>query len=174
MYFKVLFIMKITISFQFPQNLRQQLMLNLVKWVSPLYVFLFKRGKKTWQENRQSLLARKKDSFGFAIGSFLQKNEIELMPHLESHDVYHVVSGYPATVQGEAELIFFILGNGKKSFFTLGSAALAVILMPEWWEIYRKAFKRGKKCNYFVYEDFEKCLDMPFETIKKQIFPFGE
>lgn len=160
--------MKLSISYTPPQGLRQNLMMNLVKWVSPLYVFLFKQNCNVWQENRQTLLARQADSFGFALGHFLEKNEIDLMPHVESHDAYHLISGYPITVQGETELIFFILGNGKRSLFTLGSAFLAFILMPEWWGLYVKSYQRGKSFGYFVHEDFEQWLDLPMQEVYRR------
>lgn len=149
---------------------RAELMPTLVTKYSPLYRNLFKRRQKVWEENCQSLLAREKDSLGFALGHFLQKNGLTLMPKLETHDVYHVITGYPIDVQSEAELLFFILGNGKRSLFTLASTLLALFLMPEWWGIYWKSYQKGRKVTSFVNENLQEWLDKPLSEVQKHIF----
>ena len=167
---KALFKMNLKYYYQQSQYYRAQLMPALVAQFSPLYAKLFKRNEKIWAENRQSLLAREKDSLGFALGLFLQTNDLHLMPRLETHDVYHVITAYPIDVQSEAELLFFILGNGKRTLFTLGATCLALILMPEWWGIYWQSFLKGRKANSFVNENLVEWLDKPLAEIRAYIF----
>jgi hypothetical protein len=65
---------------------------------------------------------------------------------------------------------FFLIGNGKISPFTVGTAAFAAIMLPEQWRNFKEQYVRGKKARSIAKWDFQVLLSENFYDLKKIIF----
>lgn len=161
--------MKPTHTLSLSLRLRERCMIFLVGITYPVYVRLFRRHRPAWQQDQRSLRYYESGSLGRALGFFLAENDMELMPYLENHDVFHVLLNYDATVLAESEMQFCLLGNGKRSLFVLGTCAIAWLAFPEYWSAFRRAFRRGKQLRRFYHWYFEYLLNESLEDLKQFI-----
>ncbi len=76
---------------------------------------------------------------------FLENKNLKLLPHYAKHDVKHILLQYDTTGEGEVCLQCFMLGNGHLSFPVAATVLYGFITMPEYWKIFVKAYRRGKK-----------------------------
>ena len=80
------------------------------------YARLFKRGKAPWKLSKKDLMNFQKGTLGNALGTFLYRNNFDLIPKLERHDAYHVITNYGTEVENEIALQYFFFGNGTGYF----------------------------------------------------------
>lgn len=126
-------------------NKREKLCAWLFEVTKKPYALLFKRRKDAWSLCSQDLLTFNEGSLGHEVGRFLRFNKIELIDKLESHDVCHVITGMGITVKNEVGMQFFLLGNGKRSFYLFSTIAICLFLLPEYFRYFMQCIKRGNK-----------------------------
>jgi ubiquinone biosynthesis protein Coq4 len=85
------------------------------------------------------------DSLGFELVNFLHRKDLQLLPFYARHDMKHILLQYDTTGEGEVCLQCFMLGNGHISFPVAATVLYGLITMPEYWQSFAKAFRRGKK-----------------------------
>ena len=151
-------------------KLREKLCIWLFECSKIPYAKYFKR-TAAWGLNSTQLLTYPTNSLGHVIGLFLKYNGFEMIPKLERHDAYHVITGYETSVKGEIELQYFLTGNGKRSLYQLASLTLGTLLLPEYYHSYIRAFQRGKTAYPIYTLDLLPSLHIPMRTLKEQIFP---
>ncbi len=152
------------------KKLREILLINLVEHTKPFYVKYFKKDQKAWQQNINTLKRFPQKTFGSSLGLFLEQEGFKLMPKLENHDVLHVLLNYKATVDGEVEMQFFLLGNRKRSWYALFTVIVGVCLVPERLMAFFKEYKKGRRCVNISNWNFEHLLCEPIGLLQKQIF----
>lgn len=81
---------------------------------------------------------------GRDLAGFLDVNNLQLLPFYARHDIKHILLGYETTDEGEGSLQSFMLGNGHFSFPVLATVVYCFFTMPEHWQHFRTAFKRGR------------------------------
>ncbi|MBD3638811.1 MAG: hypothetical protein HUJ25_15770 [Crocinitomicaceae bacterium] len=108
------------------------------------YAFIFKRNKKAWSQTSSQLLQFPEGTLGKKVGEFLRKNQFELLDKLESHDVYHVITGMSTSVKDEVGMQFLLLGNGKRSLYLFSTVSICILLLPEYLKYFMKCYKKGK------------------------------
>lgn len=86
-------------------------------------------------------------SLGKDLVNFLEVKELELLPYYARHDIKHILLGYDTTEQGEGCLQCFMLGNRHISFPVLATVAYCILAMPEYWYLFKAAFKRGRSSD---------------------------
>lgn len=68
---------------------------QLIEWLfnksQKIYTSLFRK-HKAWGLNTNDLLQLPTHSIGFRLGTFLKDNDFELLPKVERHDAYHVIT----------------------------------------------------------------------------------
>jgi len=126
--------------------------------------------KQPWNITRAQLLEYPDDTLGFALGTFLQANEFELIPKVERHDVYHVLTGYGTEVQDEIALQYLCFGNGKRSPYLFGVTILGTLLLPDYWKYYIESYKLGKSCNPFHQFNYLHLLNYSLDELRTIIF----
>jgi hypothetical protein len=84
-------------------------------------------------------------SLGNELFLFLTNNHFKFLPHFETHDAKHVLLDYGISGKDEACMQYFYIGNRHYSVATIFSAIASIILMPEHFFAFRKAFLRGRK-----------------------------
>jgi ubiquinone biosynthesis protein Coq4 len=85
------------------------------------------------------------NTLGRRLVDFLEEKGLELLPYYARHDMKHILLGYDTTDEGEGCLQCFMLGNGHISFPVLATVLYGVLTMPEYWQSFAVAFKRGRK-----------------------------
>jgi ubiquinone biosynthesis protein Coq4 len=83
-------------------------------------------------------------TLGKDLVNFLAVKQLELLPYYARHDIKHVLLGYDTTEEGEGCLQCFMLGNRHVSFPVLATVMYCFIAMPEYWDKFIAAFKRGR------------------------------
>ncbi len=87
------------------------------------------------------------NSMGKDLASFLEKKGLELLPYYAKHDIKHILLDYDTTDDGEVCLQCFMLGNRHLSFPVLATVIYGFMTMPEYWSLFRRAFRRGRGCQ---------------------------
>ncbi len=151
-------------------KIREKLVLNLVKYTTPYYVRWFKKRQESWNQSIESLQKFPQGSLGKSLGNFLEKNNFQLMPKLEDHDVLHVLLGYKTTITGEIKMQFFLLGNRKRSVYALFTAIIGTALIPEKFNAFIKEFSKGRRYAPISKWNFEYLLAEPLDLLQRQVY----
>lgn len=151
-------------------NIREKLCVLLFEKSKIPYAQVFKRKETPWNCNKKSLLKMQQQSLGYHLGKFLQKNNFELIPRLERHDAYHILTGYETDVKNEIALQYLCYGNGKRSKYLYLVMIFGTILNPEHWKYFRDSYRRGKKANQFYHWDFKDYLHSNIRDLRLLVF----
>lgn len=119
-----------------------------------------------WKVGIEDLLQYPKNSLGFEMGDFLLRNNFDLQEKLESHDVFHVLTGTGISVPEEISMQFYLLGNGKRSAYLFSVIFLGTLFFPDYLKLFRNRYRRGKAALPFHQLDFQKLLNQPLDRIK--------
>lgn len=151
------------------KNSRKKLIEWLFEHSQKLYTKLFKK-HKPWCVTRRDLLKYPQNSFGYHLGNFLEEHNFELIAKVERHDAYHTLTGIDTKVEDEIALQCLCYGNGKRSLYLYGAVILGILILPDYLQYYKDAFKIGKSANAFHHYDYSKLLDIDFELFRASIF----
>lgn len=124
-------------------NIRIQIFKSIVGAAPWLAANLLRPRK--WIYNMEDYKNMSEGSLGRAIYEVLIANNLTFIPNGERHDIGHVLLGYEMTVLDEWRMQMFLLGNGKRKFFTIALATAGTLLLPELWFLGKQAFQKGKK-----------------------------
>lgn len=128
------------------------------------------KNKEPWNITSRELVAYPKNSFGNELGAFLNKNGFELIPKVERHDAYHVLTGYGTQVEDEIALQYLCLGNGKMSFYLIGVILIGTLLLPEYANYYLKSHKLGVNSNTFHHFNYKNLLNHSLQELREIVF----
>ncbi|WP_397447403.1 Coq4 family protein [Polaribacter sp. R77954] len=148
--------------------MRKKFIYWLFKHSQSIYIKF--KNNKPWNITSSELLTYPTASFGYHLGVLLDTNGFELLPKVERHDCYHLLTNYGTTVPDEIALQYLCFGNGKRSLYVLGVLFAGTILLPEYYKYYIKSYKLGKNCNPFHHFNYLNLLHFPFQEIKEAIF----
>lgn len=149
--------------------MRKKLIEILFNTSQKLYTKAFKK-HEPWGISKSDLLNHPKNTFGYNLGVFLDKNGFDLIAKVERHDAYHVLTGFGTNVEDEIALQYLCLGNGKRSPYMFGAIFLGTVILPDYLKYYLKAFNIGKNANSFHQFDYKKLLKVDYIDFKKFIF----
>ncbi|SIQ31465.1 hypothetical protein [Maribacter ulvicola] len=144
--------------------MRTTILEKLYNWsVTPYQYF---KKNEAWQFNAEELKKYPSNSLGYHMGKFLTANSFQLQEKLESHDVFHVLTGTGITVPDEISMQFYLMGNGKRSLYLFTVILIGAILYPEYWMYFQSKYSCGKSALPFHQLDFQKLLHQPTARIK--------
>lgn len=150
-------------------SVREKVLLQLLDKTAPVHYHLcYKR--RAWGLSSNDLVKFPEGILGHTLGKFYVTYGFEPYPKGERHDVFHVLLNYSTAVKDEAAMQFFLLGNGKPSLFTCGTAIVSGIFFPTQWAFYYRAFQRGKSARNISAWDFKTLLNENTEVLKQKIF----
>jgi ubiquinone biosynthesis protein Coq4 len=149
---------------------RKQLIIWLFKTSQQTYTKYFKRHKTVWKVTKDSLLNYPIGSLGKHLGEFLKRHNFEILPKLERHDCYHIITGYHSKVEDEIALQYLCFGNGKRSPYLFFVILLGTFILPDYYKYYYKSYKIGKQANMFYQFDYRKLLYTNLSDIQSFIF----
>lgn len=127
----------------------------------------FKKNRIPWNVSMDSLRRYKTDQLGYSYYAFLSKNNLNILPKLETHDMFHVLTNTNTEVKHEIALQFYLLGNGKRSFYQF-MVLLFSIGYIEKLPLFIKAYKKGKQSNPFHHLNYESLLNTNTSAFIKQ------
>ncbi|MES2514682.1 MAG: Coq4 family protein [Bacteroidota bacterium] len=160
---------KIEINYQSETSVRAKVVLWLLEKGVPIHAKLNK-SRIAWNLSSIDLLNYSSGSLGNTLGVFYRKEKFEPIPKAERHDVFHILLGYSTHVIDEAAMQFFLWGNGKPSFFTVGSCVVTAILFPNQFHYFRDAYQKGKRSTSIRNWDFKLLLNEDIHELKNRIF----
>ncbi len=90
---------------------------------------------------------------------------------LPYHDLHHVLTEYPTTWRGEAEIAAWELASGCGRSVTvwlinLGAAALGLVLSPR---ATARAFRRGRRSANLYGRSIEELLSQPVGDVRREL-----
>lgn len=150
-------------------KIRKQFLVFLAHEVALPYLRLVRKSYR-FPYSLKLLQRLPEGSVGKELYTFFFNNDLELMPYYEKHDIKHVVLGYPPSEEGEVSLQCFMLANGHYTFPTLFSVVVGVIIMPEKWKAFRKAWIRGRRTRCLNGTDWFAMIPLPIQQVRAQIF----
>ena len=150
------------------KKFRKKLLIYLAHEVALPYFKLVRKGYD-FPYSIKDLQHFNDGTVGKALYFFFSHNGLELLPHYEKHDVKHVVLGYPPTEEGEVSLQCFMLANGRITAPVIFSVLIGVLLMPDSWSSFRKAWKRGRSVPCLNTLNWFSLIPRPLSDVRKQI-----
>ncbi len=159
----------IDINYQSEKSFRAKAVLWLLETGVPFHARLNKN-RIAWNLTSDDLVNYKKDSLGYSLGLFYKKEKFEPIPKAERHDVFHVLLGYSTNVIDEAAMQFFLWGNGKPSFFTVGTCLITTVLFPNKLKFFTEAYRKGKQSTAIRDWNFKLLLNENINELKHRLF----
>lgn len=143
-------------------------MLHLYGWSSRVYTNLFKVNKKAWGISKAQFSNYPKESLGYALGIFYEHNGFDVMPKLENHDVFHVLTETGTLIQDEIAMQYLLLGNGKLSLYLFGMILVGTLVYPEYIGYYIRWFRRGNNIQKFHDIEFKELLGQSVVELRER------
>jgi ubiquinone biosynthesis protein Coq4 len=159
--------------YQSVSALRELILTKLVGMLNPMYKLMMPRNK-SWQLTKADLRQFPDGSLGKNLAEFLDKNQFDILPFLETHDVYHVLLGYKPTIVDEARLYFWLLGNGKRSLEVFSTVMSGFIFLPDYWSVLIQDYRTGKTCRNISNWDFQGLMTKDLELLRGIVFRRSE
>lgn len=150
-------------------NYRLKFMLWLYDWSQIVYTNLFKRNKAAWGISKSEFLLYPEGSLGKAMGEFYRDKGFAIMPKLENHDAFHLITGTGTEIQDEIAMQYLLFGNGKLSLYMFSMIGIGTILYPEFLKYYLKSVKKGKSLARFHDTEFKDLLDSNLHFLQSAI-----
>ncbi len=141
-------------------NYRLKFMLSLYDWSQIVYTKLFKRNKAAWGISKSEFLNYPEGSLGKAMGEFYRDKGFAIMPKLENHDAFHLITGTGTEIQDEIAMQYLLFGNGKLSLYMFSMIGIGTFLYPEFMRHYVKSYRKGKSLATFHHIEFKELLDV--------------
>lgn len=140
------------------------MLIALVEKTKHTYIKLTNKKRTSWDITLVDLQAYPKNTLGKDLSNFLRWEKLDLIAGLESQDVYHPLLDYSTALEEEVQMQFFLLGNGKKSLYAIGTSFVAFLTMPDQWLAFWNAYNRGSQSVKVHGWDFQFLLKK--ETIQ--------
>lgn len=159
----------ILISYRQEYSFRERALLWLLGNVVPAHAKVYSR-RPIWGLTRADMLRYPAGTLGHELGLFLKRESLQPVDRIERHDAFHILLGFSTSLEDEAAMQFFLVGNGKRSPFTLATAAFTTLVMPDKWGRFLHEFRRGRQARSIAKWNFLLLLDEPFLEMKALIF----
>lgn len=148
------------------KKIRLKFMLFIYDWSSSVYATIFKINKKAWGITKEEFLNYPIGTLARSLGEFYQEKGFEVMPKLENHDVFHILTETGTEIEDEIAMQFLLLGNGKMSLYLFGMIFIGGFLFPEYATYYRQSFRKGKNMRRFHDVEFYHLLMAPISILR--------
>jgi hypothetical protein len=159
----------IIITYREEYSFRERALLWLLGNVIPVHAKVYSR-RPIWGMKREDMLHYPAGTLGHELGQFLTREHLQPVDRVERHDAFHILLDFSTSLEDEAAMQFFLVGNGKISPFTLATAAFTALVMPDKWGRFIREFRRGHAALSIANWDFLHLLNEPFAEVKAVIF----
>jgi ubiquinone biosynthesis protein Coq4 len=148
---------------------RERILSKIVALLNPVYQGLMPRNR-AWKLTKNQLKTFPDGTLAKDLAAFLDQNKFDLLPYLETHDIYHVLLQYEPNIVDEARMYFFMLGNGKYSFEVINTVIVSWILLPDYWSDLIQHYNRGHNARSIAKWDFRYLLHEDTTYLRDIIF----
>lgn len=148
---------------------RLKLMLSLYTWSQTRYAGLFKQKKEAWGISKTEFLHFPEGTLGRALGEFYTSKGFDVMPKIENHDVFHLITETDTNIQDEIAMQYLLMGNGKISLYLVGMIGIGSLLYLDFLRYFIRSYQKGKTMQTFYDIEFKNLLDCNLLKIKTQI-----
>jgi hypothetical protein len=159
----------IEIKYQSENSYRGKTVLWLLEKGVPIHAKL-NAHRVAWNLSSDDFLEFTPGSLGNTLGQFYKSQQFEPIPKAERHDVFHVLFGFSTNVLDEAAMQFFLWGNGKPSFFTVGTCIITTVLFPNHVQEFKVAYQKGKQATSIRDWNFKALLNEDLQLLKNRVF----
>jgi ubiquinone biosynthesis protein Coq4 len=159
----------IKIHYATQHSVRAKAVLWLLEKSTPLHA-LFNRKRRAWDLKPDDFLKFRPGSLGHTLGTFYRREQFVPVAKAERHDVFHVLLGYSTDVLDETAMQFFLWGNGKPSFFTVGTCVIGALLFPNRIAFFLRHYRKGARSASIGNWDFRQLLTEDLDALKNRIF----
>lgn len=122
-----------------------------------------------WNVKPDELIRYNEQSLGYHYGNFILKNNFQMQPKLEDHDVFHVLTNIGTTVSEEIAMQYFLFGNGKKSLYLVHVILSGTTFYPTHYKRFYECYHKGKKAHRLYDLDYQKLLLQPISVLKQTL-----
>jgi ubiquinone biosynthesis protein Coq4 len=150
--------------------MRLRFMLFLYGWSSVFYAKYFKRDKEAWGLSVLDFLNYPANSLGYALGEFYQSKGFDVMPKLENHDVFHVITQTNTDIQDEVAMQYLLMGNGKRSLYMYAMIFIGTVIYPEFLRYYVFSYRKGQALATFHHIEFKDYLIKPLTELQFNLY----
>ncbi|WP_293955798.1 MULTISPECIES: hypothetical protein [unclassified Sphingobacterium] len=152
------------------KKIRLKLMLYLYNSSSKVYANIFKWNKKPWGISKADFMNYPIGSIGHNLGLFYKSKGFDVMPKLENHDVFHILTETGTEIQDEIAMQFLLLGNGKISLYLIAMLLIGGTLFPEHFGYYKRHFQKGRSLQSFHRLEFKEILHWQLTEIQVALY----
>ena len=153
--------------------LREKILSHMVGFLNPIYKTVMPKNR-AWRLDKEQLRLFPQGTLGKDLSIFMEKNNFDMLPYLETHDIYHVLLGYQPKIVDESRLYFFLLGNGKYSLEVIGTVWVSLFLLPDYWGDLFQHYRKGKDCRKMGHWDFRYLMHENTDILRGIIFNRAE
>jgi hypothetical protein len=161
--------MKKNLFYQKAHAWRDTILSKMVIFLNPIYKAVMPKNR-AWTLTKEQLRVFPQGSLGKDLANFMDSHNFDMLPFLETHDVYHVLLGYQPTIVEEARLYFFLLGNGKYSFEVINTVLVSLFLLPDYWGDLFQHYRKGAACGKIAHWDFRYLMHENTDLLRGRIF----
>lgn len=146
--------------------MKDKLIEKMYEWSKKPYQRFFKN-KEAWDIDKQQLLQYSEESLGYHLGQFLHKNNFDIQPKLEDHDIIHVLTNTGVSVRDEIGMQYYLFGNGKNSLYLYLVIFVGTLFYISHMKYFMNEYTKGNRAFAFHSLDYSKMLMIPISTIQK-------
>jgi ubiquinone biosynthesis protein Coq4 len=148
---------------------RHWLLVQLFQLSEKPYAWL--KSCEPWGLSAEALQRLPEGTLGRVMGLYLASKGFELLPKLERHDFYHLLTDTPTDVPHEVALQYLMLGNGKRSPYLFAVILLGTLVLPEQARLFLASYRRGAALRSFHELDFRALLTAPYAEVRAMAGP---
>lgn len=136
-----------------------------------LSVWLIERfhNMKAYDEQLEYLRQLKSGTLGREIADCLDKHQLRLVPHYESHDLKHSLLDFKMTPIDEIRMQAFMIGNGNISLPSIAIFTFGFILLPTRWLQFAKDFYKGYNSSSIKHWTIEEYANQDLLKLRREV-----
>jgi hypothetical protein len=124
---------------------------------------------KSYRELKFTYLNYPEETIGYQVSACLVKNNLDIIPNYENHDLKHIILGCGMTPEDEIRLQAFMFGNGNHSFPCIFLLVFGMILLPDMWSNFYHEYQKGKNSIPISSWNFEELALLNLKETQKKI-----
>jgi hypothetical protein len=124
-------------------------------------------------EKKRLLKNYPEGSLGRDISDCLEANNLNLVPHFESHDLKHTLLGYEMNAVDEIRMQAFMIGNGNYTIASFTIFIFGMMLLPDLWLLFYKDFSKGELAQPISTWQIDEFAKKPTEQLRREIFNYN-
>jgi hypothetical protein len=124
---------------------------------------------EVYDEQLEELRHLEQGTLGREIANCLDKHNLRLVPHYESHDLKHSLLDFQMTPTDEIRMQAFMIGNGNLSIPSIAIFLFGFILLPTKWIQFAKDFRMGFNSKSIKHWTIDAYAEQDLESLRRKV-----